>query len=100
MLRVQVVDGVLSIAGICGSPDAEDFSQEVTPEKCRDCLRAPHLLIELVRGDPPAIRLAGANVGSAGTNTGNPQNIYIGLHSGISCAAGLRPACRRWLHWG
>src|SRR5205085_10666360 len=27
---------------------------------------------------------AAANVGSTGTITGNPQNIYIGAHSGIS----------------
>jgi Na+/H+ antiporter NhaD/arsenite permease-like protein len=34
---------------------------------------------------PHLIALAtAANVGSTGTITGNPQNIYIGLHSGIS----------------
>src|ERR1700677_3588773 len=34
---------------------------------------------------PPLIGLAtAANVGSTGTITGNPQNIYIGAHSGIS----------------
>ncbi len=34
---------------------------------------------------PPLLGLAtAANVGSTGTITGNPQNIYIGAHSGIS----------------
>jgi len=37
MLRVQVVDRVLSITGLCGSPDAEHFSQEVTPDQCQNC---------------------------------------------------------------
>ena len=37
MLRVQVVDGVLSISGICGGPTATPFSLEITPDDCRDC---------------------------------------------------------------
>jgi len=37
MLRVQVVDGVLGIAGICGSPAAGQFSLEVAPEQCQKC---------------------------------------------------------------
>ena len=37
MLRVQVIDGVLSIAGICGGPTAEPFSLEVTPDQCQNC---------------------------------------------------------------
>jgi hypothetical protein len=37
MLRVQVVDGVLSITGICGSPAAEQPSREVTLNQCRNC---------------------------------------------------------------
>ena len=37
MLRVQVVDGVLGIAGICGSPEAESFSREVALDQCREC---------------------------------------------------------------
>jgi len=37
MLRVQVVDGVLSIAGVCGNPVAEQFSREVTVDQCQNC---------------------------------------------------------------
>jgi len=37
MLKVQVVNGVLSIAGLCGTPGAERFSREVTLEQCRSC---------------------------------------------------------------
>jgi hypothetical protein len=37
MLRVQVVDGVLSIAGICGSPEAECFSRELGLAECQTC---------------------------------------------------------------
>lgn len=37
MLRVQVVDGTLSIAGICGGPTAAPFSLEVMPAQCQDC---------------------------------------------------------------
>ena len=37
MLRVQVVDGVLNIAGLCGNPEAGQFSLEVTPEHCQNC---------------------------------------------------------------
>ena len=37
MLRVQVVDGVLDIAGICGGPVAAPFSLEVTLDQCSKC---------------------------------------------------------------
>lgn len=37
MLRVQVLDGVLNIAGICGSPEAEHFSHEATLDQCQNC---------------------------------------------------------------
>ncbi len=37
VLRVQVIDGVLGIAGICGGSKAERFSQEVTLDQCRTC---------------------------------------------------------------
>jgi hypothetical protein len=37
MLRVQVVNGILDIAGICGNPEAGHFSGEVTPEQCQRC---------------------------------------------------------------
>jgi hypothetical protein len=37
MLRVQVLDGVLNVAGICGSPDSEHFSREATLYQCRNC---------------------------------------------------------------
>jgi len=37
MLRVQVVDGVLGIAGICGNLAAEQFSLEVRPDACQSC---------------------------------------------------------------
>lgn len=38
MLRVQVVDQVLGIAALCGSPEAEHFGREVVPEQCKGCL--------------------------------------------------------------
>jgi hypothetical protein len=37
MLRVQVVGGVLCIAGLCGNPEAEQFSLEVAPDQCHKC---------------------------------------------------------------
>ena len=37
LLRVQVVDGVLTIAGLCGDPGAEWFSREAAPDQCRSC---------------------------------------------------------------
>jgi hypothetical protein len=37
MLRVRVVDGVLSIDGICGDPAAALFGLEVKPEQCQEC---------------------------------------------------------------
>ena len=37
MLRVQVVDTILQIDGICGDPHAALFSGEVSPEQCSDC---------------------------------------------------------------
>lgn len=37
MLRVQVVDSMLNIAGICGRPEAEHFTHEATPDQCRNC---------------------------------------------------------------
>jgi len=37
MLRVQVVSEALDIAGICGNPEAGQFSNEVTPEHCQNC---------------------------------------------------------------
>lgn len=37
MLKVQVVDGVLGIIGVCGTPKAEHFGQEVTPDQCQKC---------------------------------------------------------------
>jgi len=37
MLRVQVMDGTLGIVGLCGTPEAEHFSQEVTPDHCQHC---------------------------------------------------------------
>ena len=37
MLQVQVLNGVLNIAGICGSPESEHFSREATPDQCRNC---------------------------------------------------------------
>jgi len=37
MLRVQVLDGVLNVVGICGSPKAERFSHEVTLDQCQTC---------------------------------------------------------------
>jgi len=37
MLRIQVVGGVLCIAGICGNTEAEQFSLEVVPDQCQSC---------------------------------------------------------------
>ena len=37
MLRVQVIDGVLGIAGLCGNPQAEQFSLEIAPDPCQSC---------------------------------------------------------------
>jgi len=37
MLKVQVVDGVLTIEGVCGNPEAGQFSLEVALEHCRNC---------------------------------------------------------------
>jgi Na+/H+ antiporter NhaD/arsenite permease-like protein len=54
------------------------------------CLALTPLVLHLARRlgydpVPHLIALAtAANIGSAGTITGNPQNIYIGSHSGIS----------------
>jgi Na+/H+ antiporter NhaD/arsenite permease-like protein len=56
------------------------------------CLTMTPLVLHLARRlrfdpVPHLIALAtAANIGSAGTITGNPQNIYIGSHSGISYA--------------
>jgi len=37
MLRVQVIEGVLSVTGICGGPTVAPFSLEVTPDQCQCC---------------------------------------------------------------
>lgn len=37
MLQVQVLDGVLNIAGICGSLEAKHFGREITLDQCRNC---------------------------------------------------------------
>lgn len=37
MLRVQVVDAVLQIAGMCSQPGAESSGMDVTPEQCQKC---------------------------------------------------------------
>jgi len=37
MLRVQIVDSVLTIEGVCGSPAAGHFSYEVTLDQCQNC---------------------------------------------------------------
>jgi len=37
MLQVQVLDGALNIAGICGNPEAEHFGCEVTLDQCQNC---------------------------------------------------------------
>ena len=56
------------------------------------CLSMTPLVVHLARrlGTDPLPHLVAlataANVGSTGTITGNPQNIFIGSHSGISYA--------------
>ncbi len=56
------------------------------------CLTLTPLVLQLARrlGFDPVPHLIGlataSNIGSAATITGNPQNIYIGAHSGISYA--------------
>jgi hypothetical protein len=43
MLRVQVIDKTLNIAGLCGNPEAGQFSLEATPDQCQNCpARQPH----------------------------------------------------------
>ena len=37
MLKVQVIDGVLNIAGICGNPEAGQFGQEAAMDQCQNC---------------------------------------------------------------
>jgi len=37
MLRIQVVDRVLTIAGVCGNPQAQQFAQDATREHCGNC---------------------------------------------------------------
>jgi hypothetical protein len=38
ILRVQVIDKVLQIAGICGCPEAAgQFGEEATPDQCQNC---------------------------------------------------------------
>ena len=37
MLRVQVLDGVLKVVGICGSPASQYFSREATLHECQNC---------------------------------------------------------------
>jgi len=37
MLRVQVIDKTLQIAGICGNPEAGQFGEEATPDQCQNC---------------------------------------------------------------
>ena len=37
MLKVQVVDGLLTVSGLCGSPKAEHFSLEVRLDQCQNC---------------------------------------------------------------
>ena len=42
MLRVQVVDGILNIGGICGTPEMPHFGNNVMFEQCQNCpLRQP-----------------------------------------------------------
>jgi hypothetical protein len=37
MLKVQVVAGTLCVTGLCGNPQAEQFSLEITPDLCQSC---------------------------------------------------------------
>jgi hypothetical protein len=37
ILKVQVVEGVLTIMGICGRPNVEHFSLEVCLDQCQEC---------------------------------------------------------------
>lgn len=37
ILRVEVVDRLLSIVGVCGEPAAGSFGLEVEPGQCQDC---------------------------------------------------------------
>ena len=37
MLKVQVVDQLLGLEGICGNPEAESFCLAVTPDQCQNC---------------------------------------------------------------
>jgi hypothetical protein len=37
MLKIQVIEGVLSVAGVCGSPTAKQFGLETKPDHCHIC---------------------------------------------------------------
>ena len=37
MLRVQVVDGLLTVSGVCGRPQAEYLSLEIGLDQCQSC---------------------------------------------------------------
>jgi hypothetical protein len=44
MLRVQIVDGVLGIASVCGNPQAGQFSREATLDRCQNCITPPKVV--------------------------------------------------------
>jgi Na+/H+ antiporter NhaD/arsenite permease-like protein len=84
MRRIKTPKGLLAVTiGMSGSLSAFLINDVV-------CVALTPLVLHLARRMkfdpiPHLIGLAtAANVGSTGTITGNPQNIYIGAHSGIS----------------
>ncbi len=84
LLRIRTPLGLLAVTiALSGSLSAFLINDIV-------CLTLTPLVLHLARRlrfdpVPHLIALAtAANIGSTGTITGNPQNIYIGSHSGIS----------------
>ena len=41
ILKVEVIEGLLRVEGVCGKPDAAQFSREVTVARCCECLETP-----------------------------------------------------------
>jgi len=41
ILQVQVINKTLQIAGLCGSPEAGQFGNEIAPESCQKCAARP-----------------------------------------------------------
>jgi Na+/H+ antiporter NhaD/arsenite permease-like protein len=82
--RIKTPAGLLAVTTILSGALSAFLINDIV------CLTMTPLVLHLARKlrfDPLPHLIAlttAANIGSAGTITGNPQNIYIGQHSGIS----------------